>query len=53
MRFVFVLESNGRLPKFMQPSGIEWPDGQYHTRVPKLIDQPITSENWVTESPSK
>jgi hypothetical protein len=45
LRFVFVLESNGRLPKFMQPSGIEWPEGQYHTRVEKLIDQPLTSDN--------
>lgn len=45
LRFVFVLEGNGRWPKFMQPSGIEWSDGQYHTRVPKLIDQPLTAEN--------
>lgn len=45
LRFVFVLESNGRLPKFMQPSGIEWPDGQYHTRVEKLIDQPLARAN--------
>ncbi len=45
LRFVLVLESNGRLPKFMQPSGIEWPEGQYHTRVPKLIDEPLTTEN--------
>ena len=44
-RFVFVLESNGRLPKFMQPTGITWPEGQYHNRVDKLIDQPLSSEN--------
>lgn len=45
VRFVFVLESNGRHPEYMQPSGIEWPEGGYHTRVPKLIDQPLTRKN--------
>ena len=45
LRFVFVLESNGRLPKFMQPAGIEWSEGQYHNRIETLRDQPIAAEN--------
>lgn len=45
LRFVFVLESNGRLPRFMQPSGIEWSEGQFHTRIDTKRDQAIAAEN--------